>query len=357
MLGPVAEKLGHKRLIIVGDGVLQLLPFAALPVPEFRVSSSEFRGKGRAWHSAKPETQNSKLETRNPKPLIVSHEITSLPSASSLKLLREDRVKPEPPNGLLARWTRSLRSWFGQNDEPASLHSVAVLADPVFEKDDKRVIGKKPNTAQINQPQTRNVDLSDENLPLPRLIATREEAEEIQKAAGANAFLLKHGFEVNRSLLEGDALNRYGVVHFATHGFWDSTNPELSGIFLSRFDRRGEPLDGTLRLSDIYNLKLPKELVVLSACETAVGKDIRGEGLIALTRGFMYAGAARVMASLWKVEDNATAEMMKVFYQQLLQDNLSPAAALRQAQIAMWQKHPSDVPYNWAAFVLQGEYR
>lgn len=348
ILGPVAAKLGNKRLVIVGAGALQLLPFAALPAPssveELRVASSMWRG------------QNPQPATQNPQPLILNHEITNLPSASSLKLLREDRSKPAPPTGLLARWAHSLRSWWRTDDEPAFRYAVAVMADPVFSKEDKRV-GQEHSTAQPHQSQMRDVDLSDENLILPRLIATREEAQEIQKAAGANAFLLKQGFEVNRSLLESDALDRYGIVHFATHGFWDSVNPELSGIFLSRVDRQGKPLDGTLRLSDIYNLKLPKELVVLSACETAVGKDIRGEGLIALTRGFMYAGATRVMASLWKVEDTATAEMMKIFYQHLLQEKISPAAALRQAQLAMWRKEPSRTPYNWGAFVLQGEYR
>jgi CHAT domain-containing protein/tetratricopeptide (TPR) repeat protein len=365
VLGPMAEKLGNKRLVIVGDGALQLLPFAALPKPQFRVSSFEFRGQKRDLQSNNPETRNPKLETsstkpetRNSKPLIADHEITYLPSASSLQMLRQDRAKPAPPDNWLARWSHSIQSWLGQKPAPASLHSVAVLADPVFGKEDRRLRGKESNAAQSNQSQRRDVDLSDKNVFLPRLIATREEAEEIQKAAGANAFLLKQGFEVNRSLLESEELNRYGVIHFATHGFWDSANPELSGIFLSRFDQQGNNLeDGTLRLSDIYNLNLPKELVVLSACETAVGKDIRGEGLIALTRGFMYAGAARVMASLWKVEDNATAEMMKIFYQHLLQDKMSPAAALRQAQIAMWQKDPTQPPYNWAAFVLQGEYR
>ncbi len=350
VLGPMAEKLSNKRLLIVGDGALQLLPFAALPVPQSD-------GESRVLHSAS-RGENPKLKTQNSKPLIADHEITYLPSASSLQMLRQDRAKPEPPSNWLARWSHSLRSWLGQDTPPASLYSVAVLADPVFGKEDKRMAGKEPQAVQSNQPQMRDVDLSDKNVFLPRLIATREEAEEIQKAAGANAFLLKQGFEVNRSLLESEELNRYGVVHLATHGFWDSTNPEMSGIFLSRFDRQGNSLeDGTLRLSDIYNLKLPKELVVLSACETAVGKDIRGEGLIALTRGFMYAGAARVMASLWKVEDNATAEMMKIFYQHLLRDKMSPAAALRQAQIAMWQKDPAQTPYNWAAFVLQGEYR
>jgi CHAT domain-containing protein len=342
VLGPVAAKLGQQRLVIVGDGALQLLPFAALPEPVV---------SGQLSVVSKNAKDNRQPTTDNRQPLIAAHELTSLPSASALKLLREDRVKPLPPRGWLAR----LRSWWGQ--EPASLHSVAVLADPVFEKDDKRVQSKEPTATQVHQPQTRDVDLSNENVFLPRLVATREEAAEIKKAAGANPFLLKQGFEVNRALLASEELNRYGVVHFATHGLWDSTNPELSVIFLSRFDRQGNKVDGTLRLSDIYNLTLPKELVVLSACETAVGKDVRGEGLIALTRGFMYAGAARVLASLWKVEDTATAEMMKIFYQRLLQDNLTPAAALRQAQIAMWRKEPDKAPYNWAAFVMQGEYR
>jgi len=350
ILGPVAAKLGNKRLLIVGDGALQLLPFAALPEPV-----GDNRG---AAVSEKP----NQPPISNYQPLIVRHEITNLPSASSLKLLRQERVKPSPPIGLIARWTRSLRWWMGResNDVPASLSSVAVLADPVFEKDDKRVQALAPprDTTRPSLPQTRDVDLSNENVSLPRLIATREEAKEIQKAAGTNPYVLKHGFEVNRGLLESDALNGYGIVHFATHGYWNSTHPELSGIFLSRFDQQGNKrTDGMLRLSDIYNLKLPKELVVLSACETAVGKDIRGEGLIALARGFMYAGAARVMASLWKVDDTATAEMMKIFYQHLLQNKVSPAAALRQAQLAMWQKAPDKIPYNWAAFILQGEYR
>ncbi len=360
VLGPVADKLGNKRLVIVGDGALQLLPFAALPMP---VVGGRWSVVGKAPTGSPLSVAGNNANANRPPttdhrpPLIVNHEIIGLPSASSLKLLREDRLRPEAPRGWLARWTRSLRSWWSGQEEAASLRSVAVLADPVFAKDDKRVRGQDGIVAPAPQPQTRDVDLSDENLFLPRLIATREEAEEIRKAAGAQPFLLKHSFAVNRALLEGEELQPYGIVHFATHGFWDSKNPELSGIFLSRFDRQGKPLNGTLRLSDIYNLILPKELVVLSACETAVGTDIRGEGLMALTRGFMYAGAARVLASLWKVDDAATAELMKRFYQRLLQENLTPAAALRQAQIAMWQKHPTEVPYTWAAFVLQGEYR
>ena len=211
---------------------------------------------------------------------------------------------------------------------PGTLDSIAILADPVFEKDDRRILTGTNAPSAASPSQTREVDLSDENLRLNRLPETAVEAGEIEKAAGANAFLLKKGFAVNRALLESEELNRYAIVHFATHGYWDSERPELSGLVLSRYDQHGNKQDGFLRLSDIYNLRMPKELVVLSACETAIGKDIRGEGLMALTRGFMYAGASRVLASLWKVEESATVDLMKVFYGKLLREKLSPAAAL-----------------------------
>ena len=103
-------------------------------------------------------------------------------------------------------------------------------------------------------------------------------------------------------------------MHFATHGLLDSEHPDLSGLVLSLVDEKGTPQDGFLRLHEIYNLRLPVDLVVLSACQTALGREIRGEGLVGLTRGFMYAGAARVVASLWQVDDESTAELMKRFY-------------------------------------------
>src|SRR5207237_2551887 len=120
--------------------------------------------------------------------------------------------------------------------------------------------------------------------------------------------------------------------HFATHGLLNSQHPELSGVVLSLVNKNGSTIDGFLRLQDIYNLKLNADLVVLSACNTALGKEVRGEGLIGLTRGFMYAGAPRVIASLWKVDDAATAELMSIFYRKMLVENLRPAAALRRAQ-------------------------
>jgi CHAT domain-containing protein len=127
---------------------------------------------------------------------------------------------------------------------------------------------------------------------------------------------------------------------------------------LSLVNEKGQPQDGFLRLHEVYNLKLPADLVVLSACETALGKEIKGEGLVSLTRGFMYAGAQRVVATLWLVDDTATAQLMKNFYQGMLgEKKLRPSAALREAQIAMWKTKYSNAPYYWAAFTLQGEWR
>jgi CHAT domain-containing protein len=145
-------------------------------------------------------------------------------------------------------------------------------------------------------------------------------------------------------------------VHFATHGLLNSKHPSLSGLVLSLVDEHGRPQNGFLELEDIYNLKLSAELVVLSACETALGKEISGEGLVGLTRGFMYAGAPRVMASLWRVDDVATSELMASFYEGLLRKRLPASEALRQAQVDMWKRKQWAGANYWAAFVLQGEW-
>jgi CHAT domain-containing protein len=170
-------------------------------------------------------------------------------------------------------------------------------------------------------------------------------------------FLKALDFAANRETARSSELGQYQIVHFATHSLINNKHPELSGIVLSLVDESGQPQDGFLRLHEIYNLKLGADLVVLSACQTALGKDIRGEGLIGLTRGFMYAGAPRVVATLWKVSDAATAEFMGRFYQNMLGKRLSPAAALRAAQLSMRQEKQWAAPYYWAGFVLQGEWR
>ncbi len=149
----------------------------------------------------------------------------------------------------------------------------------------------------------------------------------------------------------------YKYIHFATHCILNSKQPELSALVLSLIDEQGEEQDGYLRMHEIFNMNLSAELVVLSACQTGLGKDVKGEGIIGLTRGFIYAGSPRVVASLWKVDDAGTAELMKRFYQGLLGDEkLTAAAALRAAQISMIKQKQWQSPFFWAAFTLQGEY-
>jgi CHAT domain-containing protein len=193
--------------------------------------------------------------------------------------------------------------------------------------------------------------------PLERLRFSRREADAIAALASPGETLKALDFEASRATASSPSLRDYRIVHFATHGLLNSRHPELSGIVLSLVDQDGAPQDGFLRLSDLYSMKLNADLVVLSACQTALGKQIKGEGLVGLTRGFFYAGAPRVIASLWSVRDEATSELMARFYRTLLQGGQSPAAALRSAQVAFSKDPRWSAPYYWAGFVLQGEWR
>ena len=305
ILGPVGAKLRNKRLMIVSDGALQFVPFAALPDPSATDSRS----------------------------LIVDHEIVTAPSASVVALLREE----------------------DSNRKPAT-KALAVLADPVFSNDDPRVSGQRSKEIAASAHAVRSA--SEFNLgDLRRLRFSRQEADEIARLASDQSKLAAVDFDANRKLATSAELGQYRIVHFATHGLINNQNPELSGIVLSLVDEKGQPQNGFLRLYDLYNLKLSAELVVLSACQTALGKDIQGEGLVGLTRGFMYAGAPRVIASLWQIDDRASAEFMKRFYQELLGKKLRPAAALRAAQVSMQNEKRWNSPHYWAAFTLQGEWK
>jgi CHAT domain-containing protein len=164
-------------------------------------------------------------------------------------------------------------------------------------------------------------------------------------------------FAANLATAISPELSQYRIVHFATHGILNSQQPELSGVVLSLVDEKGKPQNGFLRLHDVFNLNLPAELIVLSACQTGLGEEVKGEGLVGLTRGFMYAGSPRVVVSLWSVDDEATSQLMVKFYKKMLQDGLKPAAALRAAQIELWRQNQWQAPYYWAAFTLQGEWR
>jgi CHAT domain-containing protein len=274
-------------------------------------------------------------------PLVVNHEIVSIPSASTMAVLRRENAD--------------------RKAAPAKL--LAVLADPVFSTDDGRVgraraAAKAPGTAPNASLERSLNDLGMGGGRLFRLPGTRREAAGIVSLVPQEQRREALDFDASRSMMMSPEIGQYRIIHLATHGLLNGVHPELSGVVLSLVDRQGQPQDGFLRLNEIYNLKLGADLVVLSACQTALGKEVPGEGLVGLTRGFMYAGAPRVMASLWKVDDRATAELMKSFYGSMLgSDALRPAAALRAAQIRMWKTPEFASPYYWAAFTLQGEWR
>lgn len=335
LLGPVADQLGNKRLLIVSQGALQYVPFGTLPAPPPPLTSGPPRG-------AVTNKKGSFL------PLVINNEIVSLPSASVMAVLRRDFSNRAP-----------------------ALNKLAVLADPVFQEDDLRIKrGGKAASATNGKPsgsdngsiavksdiQRSATDLEIANFD--RLPVSRREAEMITARMPKGQFLKALDFAANRETARSPELGQYQIVHFATHSLINNQHPELSGIVLSLVDESGRPQDGFLRLHEIYNLKLGADLVVLSACQTALGKDIRGEGLVGLTRGFMYAGAPRVVATLWKVSDAATAEFMSRFYENMLgKKKLSAAASLRAAQLSMRQQKQWAAPYYWGGFVLQGEWR
>ena len=250
--------------------------------------------------------------------------------------------------------------------------TVAILADPVFDSRDAR-IGSAARTTQAKATAYPNAEGSPSAPKIfvdvtrsanesgladfERLRFSRQEAEHIASLAPEGKKLAALDFAASRGLATSADLGQYRIVHFATHGLINSQHPELSGIVLSLVDEQGRQQNGFLRLYDIYNLSLSADLVVLSACQTALGKEVKGEGLVGLTRGFMYAGAPRVAASLWRIDDRASAELMKRFYQRMLGEGMSAAAALRAAQVSMWKDKRWEAPHYWAGFTLQGEWK
>lgn len=417
ILKPAARQLTGKRLLIVADGALQYVPFAALhdptmvrtqtltvastaksrttptatsPSPPALVDPSAEMNADYDLSSLPDETRDADaapasadgrsacdnvlttpvLEQKRTayRPLIQQHEIVGLPSASVLVEMRRHPIKRQEVQ-----------------------KSVAVLADPVFEANDDRITtirikaeketdnytGKKSGAQSANDAQSMSAMTGKKNaataviaddtrmlkqalgeLRINRLPFTRREAEAITSFTSAEDSLKALDFSASRATAMSDALAQYRIVHFATHGYFDTQNPELSRLILSRFDEKGQPQKGNLLAPEIYNLKVPADLVVLSGCRTAIGRELRGEGIGVLTRGFMYAGASRVMASLWSVSDEGTSELMQRFYQGLLGENRqSPSEALRAAQLQLRQQPRWRAPYYWASFILQGEVK
>jgi CHAT domain-containing protein/tetratricopeptide (TPR) repeat protein len=359
LLGPISARLQQewkgKRLAIVASGALEYIPFAALSLPEAegrREGETEGQmARGTLDKHSPSFGPSASPSSRPPVPLIADHEVVNLPSASALALIRRETAGRQ-----------------------AAEKTLAALADPVFDTGDPRLAtAKKKASAQGLIANARSAEssafpsLASTELTRSvqsfhrdgfcRLVFTNEEAEYITGFAPRGSTLKATGFEASRSLVASGELGRYRIVHFATHGLINSEHPELSGLVLSLVDENGKPQDGFLRMREIFDLRLPADLVVLSACQTALGKEIKGEGLIGLTRGFMYAGAERVVASLWQVDDQATADLMQYFYRGMLKEKLRPAAALRAAQIEMSRSSRWSSPYYWAGFVIQGEWR
>jgi len=251
-----------------------------------------------------------------------------------------------------------------QADKSPPTKMIAILADPVFSAQDPRLRrpaapAPGPGASQVaaqNEILLRSAGDSGVDV-LRRLRFSRIEADAIASLVPANSRFQAMDFQATRAAALSPELEQYRILHFATHGLANNVQPEFSGLVFSTVDQNGQPQDGMLRLHEIFNLSLKAELVVLSACQTALGREVRGEGLIGLTRGFMHAGAPRVVASLWNVEDRATAELMKRFYEGMFKRNLKPAAALRSAQLALLQDKRWSAPYYWAGFTLQGEWR
>jgi len=310
VLQPLSKEIANlKRLIIIADGSLQLVPFAALTLDA-----------------------NESFE-----PLGLKREIVTAPSFSSLVFLRENKANRQTsPDKLLA-----------------------IFADPIFQNDDERIAKFSPKLAPNSTEESAKLTqtLSDFGVErLARLPFSGIEAREIAKFSPQKTALVLGATASRQNFLRGDFAS-YRILHFATHGFLNQQNPDLSGLVLSLFDENRRPKNGFLRVIDLYSLRLNADLVVLSACQTALGKEVDGEGIIGLTRGFMYSGASSVVSSLWKVEDAATAELMKRFYRAMLKENQTPSAALRTAQNEMRQIPRFSNPRHWAGFTLTGEWK
>jgi CHAT domain-containing protein/Tfp pilus assembly protein PilF len=309
LFGQVGDKLSDKRLIIVPDGKLHYFPVAALPFPN--------------------STDNQ--------PILLTNEVIYEPSAATLALLMRNGRKTS-----------------------AATKNLLVFSDPIFSNQDARIA----NTANANEIQPVDNSLKVEKFrfaesltSLARLNASRDEADSIVEIVGAADSTTLSGVAATRERALDDSISDYKIVHFATHGLIKEDRPELSGIVLSQVDQNGQDRNGVVRLQDIYAMNLTADAVVLSACSTGIGKEVKGEGLMSLNNAFLQTGAKSVVSSLWKVDDYAAQELMKNFYRELATGNVTTSEALRRAQINLRQNPQYQSPFYWAAFTIQGDFK
>jgi CHAT domain-containing protein/Tfp pilus assembly protein PilF len=299
LIDPVANRLGQKRLLIVASGALELVPFGLLPDPAAPLSQ---RRSDLSW----------------PEPLLKRHDILLEPSASVLAGIRKVRASRRPASDLLA-----------------------VLADPVYGRDDLRF------------PRTKSTGGAPASPDLERLPASAEEAQAISAGLPAAKVFKALGFAATRELLTNGRVKDYRVLHIAAHNSYSERNPASSELVLSRYDALGKPRNGVLRIKDISTQDLRSDLVVLSVCDSALGKQVQGEGIVGWPWAFLSAGASEVVMSFWDVGDTSTSDLMQRFYRNMT-SGLSPSDALREAQLRLWSE--GKAPRVWGGFMAQGEW-
>lgn len=328
ILSPVANKLDKKRLLVVADGILNFIPFSTLPEP----------------HTKKMENTIKPFL-----PLIFNHVVVSEPSISVLGLLKQQNF-----------------------DENLITKTIGLFGDPIFGYDDERIKAKlSKKEANETSIDTRNsLDTIDSPISdflyqqkrfklgdqLARLYFTGEEVKNIARLLPSDKSRFWVGFNANLENVVNQDLTQYQYIHFATHGLINNEKPRLTALVLSLIDNEGKEKQGFLTLNEIFNLNLNARMVTLSACQTALGKQVDGEGLVGLTRAFLYAGTKSLTVSLWNVNDKSTAELMVRFYKEIFENNLPPSEALRQAQLSIMKEPQWQLPYYWAAFQLQGTW-
>jgi Uncharacterized protein conserved in bacteria len=328
VLEPAIAFVGARRLLIVADGALSFVPFEALVT-----------AAGGADYAALPY-------------LVKTNETVYAPSASVVAAVR------------------------GQVSGNAATapSAILVVADPIFDMDDDRAKnlpagssatavarGLSVSSAVADVARMESETPANFKLPrIPRIQGTRDEAERIAQTAGTAGLRVEKWLDLDASEANTNErdLKAYRILHIATHGLLDAERPQFTGVVLSLIGNK-EGNDGFLRTNEIFNLRLGSPFVMLSACETGLGKEKRGEGVMGLTRAFMYAGAPLVGVSLWSVDDKSSADLMADFYKNLLAKNgATPAAALRTARQNMVAgRNKYSAPYYWAPFVLVGDWR
>jgi len=297
LLTPIAP-IRAKRVVFVPDKPFHLLPFSAIPDPTTGI------------------------------PIGLTKEVVTLPSARLLLAMREHRAAGDRAS-----------------------KEIAIFGDPVFHRNDPRMPGNRASQAATDDSRGRSFSLG-------RLPFSRREALDIASLVTPSKRMLALGFDATRESTLGSQLEMYRILHFATHGIVDTQDPGKTGLALSMVTPSGDDTDGLLRVGEISKLRLRADLVVLSACQSGVGMDMRGEGVLGLGYAFLFAGAKAVVSSLWKVDDQASAEFMRHFYRGLLGPNRLPVPqAFHRAQREM-AAHPRwRSPRHWAAFILHGDWR